>query len=36
VVNALEVNFSSAPPRQVWMLAGMVRETPDSYDEISF
>ena len=36
VLKSLEANFSSAPPRQEWMLAGMVRESTDSYDEISF
>jgi len=36
VLDALEVRFSSAPPRQEWMSEGMVRETPEAYDEISF
>jgi putative DNA methylase len=33
---ALESNFSSAPQRQEWIPAGMVRETPETYDEIPF
>jgi putative DNA methylase len=36
VLAALDGNFSSAPPRQEWMLAGMVRENTEVYDEISF
>jgi len=34
VLKSLEANFSSAPPRQEWILADMKRETPN--DEISF
>jgi len=37
VLAALESSFSSAPPRQEWMLASMVHETPEAYDEeVSF
>lgn len=36
VFAALESSFSSAPPRQKWLLEGMIRETPETYDEISF
>src|SRR3990172_9321105 len=36
VLAALECTFSSAPPRQDWMLEGMVREMPEMYDEIPF
>ena len=36
VLTAMETKFSSAPPRQEWMLASMVRESPETYDEISF
>jgi putative DNA methylase len=36
VLAALEGNFSSASPRQEWVLADMVRESPEKYDEISF
>ena len=37
VLDALESGFSSAPPTQEWMPVGMIRETPEAYDdEISF
>jgi len=36
VLAALESNFSSAPPRQEWMSAGMICELPETYDDISF
>ncbi len=36
VIAALESSFSSAAPRQKWLLEGMVRETPETYDEIPF
>jgi putative DNA methylase len=36
VLAALDDNFSSASPRQEWMLADMVQETVETYDEISF
>jgi putative DNA methylase len=36
VLGALESSFSSAPPRQKWLLEGMVRETQETSDEISF
>jgi adenine-specific DNA methylase len=36
VLTALESSFSKALPRQKWLLEGMMRETPEAYDEISF
>lgn len=36
VLAALDGNFSSASPRQAWIVAGLVRETTEEYDEISF
>jgi hypothetical protein len=36
VLAALESSFSSARPRQMWLLNGMVREKPEIYDEIPF
>jgi hypothetical protein len=36
VLAALEATYVSAPPRQDWMLKGMVSETPETYDEIPF
>ena len=36
VLNAMQTLFSLAPPRQDWMMAGMVRETEETYDEVSF
>ncbi|MDD5262185.1 MAG: hypothetical protein PHD76_10100 [Methylacidiphilales bacterium] len=36
VVAVLEGNFASAPARQDWMMADMVRETTEIYDEIPF
>jgi hypothetical protein len=36
VLAALDASFSSASPQQEWMLAGMVREIAEEYDEVSF
>ena len=36
VLAALDSNFSSASLRQEWLVAGMVRETSEEYDDISF
>ena len=36
VLHELKSGFSSAPPTQKWMPAGMIRETQEAYDEISF
>jgi len=33
---ALDSSFSKAPPRQKWLLEGMMRETTEAYDAISF
>ena len=36
ILNALDNDFGTAAPRQDWLMADMVRETPDIFDEISF
>jgi putative DNA methylase len=36
VLAALESTFSSAPSRQDWMLGELIREIPETYDEIPF
>lgn len=36
VLHAMEADFQTAPERQDWMIAGLVRETPESEDEILF
>lgn len=36
VVAALETTFVSAPARRDWMISEIVRETPETYDEIPF
>ena len=36
VLEAMQTMFTQALPHQDWMLAGMVRETPEIYDEVSF
>lgn len=36
VLSALGSGFSSASPRQEWLLSGLIREAPEIHDEISF
>lgn len=36
VVQSMDADFQAAPRTQDWMIAGMVRETPESFDEIPF
>ena len=36
VLNALESGFATEPARQDWIPVGMVRESSEGYDDISF